>query len=386
MRKSITFLTLFCLSFNYSTAQKYYIYVTAESEDEVALISYDAESGIATTEKKIPVGFKPADIEGPHGITVAPDGKHWYLSMAHGNPNGYLYKFATGSDKLVGQTTLGLFPASMQISPVTGYLFCVNFNLHGEMVPSSISVVEPNSMTQITQIPVGTMPHGSRISPDGLKQYSVGMMSGDLFEINTMTFEVSRILNLDMDKNIDPKMYGKVEKLNDKMSEHAAHMDHSAHNMGDSKKHMMHSKVKPTWVMPHPNKDLIYVAANGMDEILEIDAKEWKITNRMKTGKAPYNLDITPDGNKLIASYKGGASTGVWDLNTRKELARIPNSSKVIHGVAVSPDSRYAFISVEGIGGEPGNMDVIDLNSLKKVASAELGKQAGGIAFWKMEK
>lgn len=61
------------------------------------------------------------------------------------------------------------------------------------------------------------------------------------------------------------------------------------------------------------------------------------------------------------------------------------NTRKIIHGVDVSPDSRYAFISVEGIGGEPGTVDVIDLKTTKKVASAEIGKQAGGIAFWKME-
>ena len=49
----------------------------------------------------------------------------------------------------------------------------------------------------------------------------------------------------------------------------------------------------------------------------------------------------------------------------------------------MSTDSRYAFVSVEGIGGEPGSMDVIDLKSNKKVASVDMGKQAGGIAFWK---
>ena len=87
----------------------------------------------------------------------------------------------------------------------------------------------------------------------------------------------------------------------------------------------------------------------------------------------------------MIASYKADAITGIWDLASHKELKRIPNTRKVSHGVAISSDGRYAFISVEGKGGEPGTMDVIDLNSLKKVAFAEFGKQAGGIAFWKME-
>jgi len=375
---------------NWSTAQTYYVYVTAESEDEVALVSFNADTEEATTEKRIPVGFKPADIEGPHGITVAPDGEHWYLSMAHGNPNGYLYKFKTGTDQLVAQTTLGIFPASMQISEATGFLFCVNFNLHGEMVPSTISVVEPKSMTEITRVPVGTMPHGSRISTDGKYQYSVGMMSGELFEINTMTLQVSRILNLDENSPVDPTHY---HHQNMKKMDHAGHdmsnMDHSQHQgmeqMEKNSDHaMMHSKVKPTWVQPHPFNGMIYVAGNGSDEILEVDSKSWVVVNKMQTGKGPYNLDITPDGKLLVASYKGEGSTGIWNLKKQKEVGRIPNTRKVSHGVAMTPDSRYAFISVEGIGGEPGTVDVIDLKSFKKAASADIGKQAGGIAFWKM--
>ena len=54
----------------------YYIYVCAESEDEVALIRFDGKK--AHVEKRIPVGVWPLEIEGPHGITVAPDGEHWY--------------------------------------------------------------------------------------------------------------------------------------------------------------------------------------------------------------------------------------------------------------------------------------------------------------------
>lgn len=362
-------------------AQDYYMYVAAESEDEVALIKFDGEK--AETIKRIPVGVWPAEIEGPHGMTVAPDGKHWYLSMAHGNPYGYLYKFETGSDEKVGETTLGLFPASMQISPANGLLFVVNFNLHGDMVPSTISVVDPETMSELKQVTVGTMPHGSRITPDGMHQYSVGMMSGELFEINTMTLEVSRILNLDTNEAINPDMQ-------------EGHAMHEGHDMGGNNTMAsmsdmaamdhQHSPTKPTWVMPHPTKPLAYVAGNGSDEILEVDLDAWKIVDRFKGGKGPYNLDITPDGSKLVVSYKSDGSTGVWDLKKKKEIARIENIRKVTHGVAMSPDSRYAFVSVEGIGGEPGTMEVIDLKKGKRVANAELGKQAGGIAFWKMEK
>jgi len=98
-----------------------------------------------------------------------------------------------------------------------------------------------------------------------------------------------------------------------------------------------------------------------------------------------YNLGITHDGTRLIATNKRDASASVFDVATGKELARIPTTRKVVHGVAVSDDDRYAFISIEGTGSEPGTVDVIDLGALKKVATVDVGQQAGGIDFLRSE-
>jgi len=51
----------------------------------------------------------------------------------------------------------------------------------------------------------------------------------------------------------------------------------------------------------------------------------------------------------------------------------------------VSPDNRYAFISVEGVGSEPGTVEVIDLEGYKTVATVDVGSQAAGIDFWRTE-
>ncbi|MTI87011.1 MAG: YncE family protein [Balneolaceae bacterium] len=341
-------------------AQDYYAYVAAESEDMVHLIHFNAETQQATIAETIEVGRYPTETDGPHGITVAPDGKHWFVSIAHGNPYGMLAKYSTETNKLVSTTDLGMFPASMEISEVTGLLYVVNFNLHGEMKPSSVSVVEPESMTRITDIETGIMPHGSRIGASGKYQYHVSMMTDELIQINTQTLEVSKRFKLSETKG--------------GMSGHKD-MDHSK---------MEHKPVeKPTWAHPHPTKPLIYVAANGSDELLEINTKKWEITQRYKTGKAPYNLEVTPDGKYVVVTYKGEGATGIWDLEEGKEVAKIENSRKVSHGVTISPDSKYAFISVEGIGGEPGSVEVINLQTLERVDVVETGKQAGGIYFWK---
>ena len=196
------------------SAQNYFIYVTAESEDEVALVQFDGKNAKAI--ETIKVGVWPAEIEGPHGITISPDGKYWYMTLAHGNPFGTLYKYSTETNKLIGQTTLGLFPASMQISKATGLLYCVNFNLHGDMVPSTVSVVDPETMTELKRITTGAMPHGSRISPDGTKHYSVAMMSGELFEIDALRLDISRVLSLD-------------DASGSAHSEHMQHQGHGTH-------------------------------------------------------------------------------------------------------------------------------------------------------------
>ena len=142
---------------------------------------------------------------------------------------------------------------------------------------------------------------------------------------------------------------------------------------------------KPTWVHPHPTRPLVYVANYGTDEIVEVDLEQWAVTRRFKTQGAPYNLEVSPDGRHLVASLKKGGSTGVFDLERGEEVVRIENSRKVSHGVAIAPDGRYAFVSAEGIGGEPGAVDVIDMQTMELVATVETGKQAGGLAFWKID-
>ena len=271
MKKILIF--IFSVYTNSLISQDYYIYVAAESEDEVSLIKFNGTE--AYEKEKILVGIMKTEIEGPHGITVDPNGEYWYLSLAHGNPYGSLVKYSTESNRPISKTKLGLFPASMQISPVTGLLYCVNFNLHGDMKPSSVSVVDPDTMTEIKKITTGSMPHGSRISPNGLFQYSVAMMSGELFEIDALSLKVNRVLKL----------------------ESKIHREDSHESI------MMHSTVKPTWVIHHPSKHFVYIACNGSDEIIKVDLKKWEITQRVKTGKGPYNLEVSQDENEANVTY-----------------------------------------------------------------------------------
>ena len=123
----------------------------------------------------------------------------------------------------------------------------------------------------------------------------------------------------------------------------------------------------------------MYVACNAANDIVEVDVASWTLKRRIPAGNGVYNLAVTHDGARLVATNKRDQSVSVFDLASGRELARIKTLRRFVHGVAISADDKYAFISVEGYGSEPGTLEIIDLAALKRVASVDVGQMAGGI-------
>jgi DNA-binding beta-propeller fold protein YncE len=129
----------------------------------------------------------------------------------------------------------------------------------------------------------------------------------------------------------------------------------------------------------------VFVACNKSNEIVEVDTASWGLVRRIPAANGVYNLAVSPDGKLLVATNKRDASASIYDLASAKELAKIPTKRKVVHGVVISPDSRYAFVTVEGVGEEPGTVEILDLQAKKNVASVDTPPQAAGIDFWKIQ-
>ena len=145
------------------------------------------------------------------------------------------------------------------------------------------------------------------------------------------------------------------------------------------------NSCSPTWAQPSRDGSAVFVACNKSSEIVEINANTWQFVRRIPARAGVYNLAVTHDGLRLLATNKRDQSVSIYDLKSGKELARLPTKRKVLHGVVVSPDDLYAFVSVEGVGSEPGTVEVIDLTALKTVATIDVGQEAAGIGFYKIE-
>jgi len=94
-------------------------------------------------------------------------------------------------------------------------------------------------------------------------------------------------------------------------------------------------------------------------------------------------VEASPDGRYVVVTNKKAQSASVVDAKTLTEVARIPTTKKIVHGVAFSPDSRYAYVTQESIGADPGAVDVIDLTTLTKVSTTPLPAQPTGITILK---
>jgi DNA-binding beta-propeller fold protein YncE len=356
-------------------ARDYYAWVASEAVDLIQLVRF-GPAGL-TVERTFPIGILPTDPDGPHGVAMAPGGKHLFVSTGHGTPYGSLWKLSTADGKPEGRVELGPFPATLQVS-LDGYLaYVVNFNLHGDMAPSSVSVVATAEMLEIARIPTCVMPHGSRLNAQGTKHYSACMMDDMLVEIDTRNLAVSRRFLLR--KGQEHGMAGGPAASAGGPGVQTVH-DAGGHGMEPPKPGNV--SCSPTWAQPTPDGRRVFVACNKASEIAEIDAGSWTLMRRFPAGDGVYNLAITHDGKLLVATNKRGQSVSVFDAASGKELKRLPTKRKVVHGAAITGDDRYAFISVEGVGSEPGTVEVIDLRALATVATTDVGPMAGGIDVW----
>src|SRR5687767_5048924 len=219
----------------------YWVYVGAESADLIHRIRFGPAG--AVVEKTIPVGESPVEMEGPHGLQISPDGKYLHMTTGHGSPDGKYWKYELGPDTLVGPGTfLGFFPASLDVTPDGMYAFVVNFNLHGEMVPSSVSVVYTPTNTEVARTTTCTMPHGSRVDPTGMWQYSTCMMDDQLVELDTRTFEVARRFSLAKGKE------GPVST--DAHADHSTHAAAGGSPVAGAGAGMAPATCSPTWAQP----------------------------------------------------------------------------------------------------------------------------------------
>lgn len=329
----------------------YLLGVSSESGDIVTWVRPAGDS--LSVDHVVPVGIMPADIDGPHNITMAPDGRSYYVSIAHGTPHGSLWRIAVDGDSVIGRATLEYYPTTISLTPDGELAFVANSDFFGDRPRvNPVSVVHTPTMGKIADVPACDMPHGVKVNHAGTRVYISCMHSDELLEMDVGTFAIVRRASTG---------------AGTAMAGHAA-AGHSASG-----------ECAPTFVSVSPDDRRLFAACNTGNTLQVWDAATMTKVGEVAVGKGAYNVEISPDGSMAIVTNKKDRSVSLVDVASLRELARIPTTKPVVHGIAWSPDGRYAYISQESVGADPGAVDMIDVASRRVVATIPLPAQPTGI-------
>jgi YVTN family beta-propeller protein len=360
--------------------------VVSESGDIVTWITPGFNS--LTVDRVVPVGIMPADIDGPHNITVSPDQKFYYISIAHGTPYGSLWKMTTAGDTVVGRAPIEMFPTTISLTPDGELAFVANSDFYGDHPRVNVvSVVHTPTMTTITNLPACDMPHGVKVNHAGTRVYISCMNSDELLEIDVSTLAIARRVRTGIGHQMAAGMAG-----HDMPASGHAPADSTAHtnavpagsaSAAPTLNPALNKQCAPTFVSVSPDDKTLYAACNYGNSVQVWDAATLTLVKEIPVGTGAYNIEPSPDGSLVIVTNKKAQSVSLIDTRTLTEVARIPTSKKVVHGVAYSPDGKYAFISAESIGADPGSVDMIDLATKTIVATLAVPAQPTGITVFR---
>jgi len=342
----------------------YRILVSSESGDIVTQLAWDGTA--LRTVKVVPVGIMPADIDGPHNVAVSPDGKSWYVTIAHGTPFGSLWKMAADGDTVVGKAPVEMFPTTIGLTPDGDLAFVANSDFHGDHPRTNVvTIVQTATMRALTNLPACDMPHGVKVNHAGAVVYVSCMNSDEILEVDRQSFRIARRHKTGA---------GSPQAM---AGMHAG----PATGGGATAPGPAPADCSPTFVSVSPDDRHLYVACNHGNTLQVLDAATLDLVKEIPVGTGAYNVEPSADGRWVIVTNKKAQSVSLVDAQALAEVARIPTSKKLPHGVAYSPDGRWAFISVESIGTDPGAVDVIDLTTRARVASVAVPLQPTGITI-----
>lgn len=399
MIKSLLLSALLALGVAVPTAPvdpEYRLVVVSESGDIITWIK--VKDGKLESERVVPIGIMPADIDGPHNVTIAPDNRSYYVSVAHGTPYGSLWRLDAFNDTLIGRAPVEFFPTTISVTPDGDLAFVANSDFYGDRPRvNPLSIVHTPTMTTITNLPVCDMPHGVKVNHAGSSVYVSCMHSDELLELDISTLSIVRRVKTgsghagtggghDLDAHkaaAAPATAPTPAAAPAGSSEHAGHDMSTMSTTGTKGGPDLSKECAPTFVSVSPDDRTLYAACNVGYTMQVWDAATLTLIKELPTGKGAYNVEPSPDGKFVIVTNKKDQSISVFDARTLTEVARIPTTKKIVHGVAYSPDSKLAFITQESIGADPGAVDMIDLATLKNVATLPVPAQPTGISTWR---
>jgi DNA-binding beta-propeller fold protein YncE len=320
------------------------LYVTSGFTDEVLILS--PASGRILERRD--VDLRPGERDEPHGVAVAPDGRHWYVTLAHGEPT--LWKYETEGDRLVGRTALPLRGASrVDVSPDGSTAVVADYWLGGLGAPSDVAVVTLETMDVVARIEVCAAPHHAAWSPSGDRIAIACALSDEIVLLDAKTL----------------KRRGRFPVR--------------PPGPGDPVTRPGNPLAQPLNLAWSPDGSRLYVSlmrSDGVAAFTPDGERLWAV----RTGDSPAQIALAPDGDLLVVANRGDASVALVDPETGTAHAVVLPDIAHPHGVALSDDGTVAYVTYEGATTTGGGVLALDLREERVLWKAPAGAFTLGVA------
>lgn len=287
---------------------------------------------------------RPGELDEPHGVAVSPDGRHWYATLAHGEPT--LWKFETDGDRLVGRVPLPLPGAArIRLTPDGRLGFVPDYWRSGEGRESSVAVVRLEDLSVVRTLEVCPAPHDAPVTPAGDRVALTCSLGDEVVILDRESLEVEARFPVDP----DPGPPGRP-------------------------------RFKPLNGVWSPDGEILYVSLAQAGQVRAFDSGG-RLLGTVDAGDGPTQVAITLDGARLVVAGRGSGSLRVVDaVSLRPERTISLPDAPHPHGVALSGYGTTAFVTYEGTVQEPGGVLAVDLGSGEVLWRREAGFYTLGIA------
>lgn len=214
---------------------------------------------------------------------------------------------------------------------------------------ATISQIDPATMKEVRRIPTGKEPHHLYLTPDEKSLIVANAGGNSLTFIDPLSGNVQRVLADIVDPyhlRFSPDMKWFVTAAN-----RLNHVDlyrwqpaNAAQPLALVKR--IDAPTTPSHLSIDSKSTVVYASLQDSDELLAIDlatqAPRWKI----KTGKLPADLYLTPDDKLLLVGMTGDRVVEVYDVSVSpaRLVRRIPTGNGA-HAFRSMGDRRHVLVS-----------------------------------------
>ena len=304
------------------------LFVVAQEGDALLIVDTETNEVI----DKIAVG------ERPHSVIISSDGNTAFVSNQWADN---IYEIDLSSLKIIDTLKTGSGPAEMQFSPDEKFLYVV------DSYSSEVSIIDLQTKTELKRLMAGNNPVAAELSPNGKQVYVTSRRT------LPMPFGTSPMTELTVIDAATQRVKERKVFKNAYIMENVAFTpsgDMAITTLIRPKNLIPAIQVERGWMMTHG----IGIIEKGNDgRIIQLLTDE---PNAYYSD--PFDIVITPDGQKAFISHSGVDVITVIDLNAiRKLLAESTQEELDYYSHHLGISSRYVIKRIK-TGANPKGLEL----------------------------